>query len=126
MKYLLDTHILIWYIENSPKLHKKHEIIIDDDENGIFVSAVTYWEIALKISLGKLKMSLSFKDFVENIEKRKFTILQIKNDYLECLLKMPFIHRDPFDRMIVSTATVEKLSIITMDENIMKYGIPFI
>ncbi|MCL2054195.1 MAG: type II toxin-antitoxin system VapC family toxin [Oscillospiraceae bacterium] len=126
MKYLIDTHAVIWYYENSPELPDKIVKLIDNPANSIYICAISLWEIALKMNLGKLNLKLPLDELLDNINDRDFTILQIKDKYLSNLGNLPFIHKDPFDRLIVATALVEGLTIITIDENIQKYEVDWI
>ena len=121
MKYLLDTHAIIWYVEDSPDLPNTIANLIDDAENDIYISSVSLWEIAIKVSLGKLDLTLPLDEFFASIRQRDFTFLQIEDAYMIMLAGLPFHHRDPFDRLIVSAALVEDLTIVTVDENIKKY-----
>jgi len=126
MKYLLDTHAVIWYSEDSPELPKKIIELIDNPVNSIYICSVSFWEIAIKTSLGKLDLHLPLDELLDNIRRRDFNILQIQDDYLKKLIDLPFIHKDPFDRLIISTACSEDLTIITTDENIKKYSVSWI
>ena len=126
MRYLLDTHAIIWYAEDSLELPKKIKDIIDNTENEIYISSTSLWEIALKVSLGKLDLELPLDEFLMNIRSRDFIFLQIEDEYLNRLLGLSFIHKDPFDRLIISSALSEDLTIITIDENIKKYDVSYI
>ena len=126
MNYLLDTHALIWYFEDSPNISEKITTLIDNAVNRKYICSVSLWEIAIKTNIGKLKMSFSFDKLLEEIENSDLTILQIDNGCLKCLSKLPFLHKDPFDRLIISTAIVEDMTIITVDENIQKYDVSWI
>ena len=126
MKYLLDTHAVIWYFENSSELPKKIEELIDNPEISVYISSVSLWEIAIKISLSKLDLKLSLEELLYIVKNRDFDIIQIENEYLKKLYELPFIHKDPFDRLLISTAMAEDLTIITIDENIQKYDVSWI
>jgi len=123
MRYLLDTHVIIWYVEDSPNLPSNIAELIDDPENEVFISSISLWEITLKVGLGKLDLKLPLNMFLENIKNRDFTFLNIENEYLNRLAGLPFVHKDPFDRLIISSALEENLVIITIDENIKKYNV---
>ena len=123
MRYLLDTHAIIWYVEDSSELPKKISDIIDNPENEVYISSISLWEIALKVSLGKLDLELPLDEFLINIRRRDFTFLQIKDEYLNRLSDLPFVHKDSFDRLIISSVLAEDLTIITMDENMKKYDV---
>ena len=126
MNYLLDTHTVLWYMGDAPNIPAKTKELIDDNRNGIFVSSVSLWETAIKYNLGKMRSNLTLDGFLGKIERSDFKVLQIKNEHLRRLLAVPFIHKDPFDRLLISTALVENLTIITADANIQKYDVPWI
>jgi PIN domain nuclease of toxin-antitoxin system len=126
MKYLLDTHTIIWLIDNSPKVSIEMKEIINQPQNKIFVSSVSLWEIAIKMNLGKLELDFLLDEFFTAVKTSDFDMLQIEDDYLLGLSKLPYLHKDPFDRLIISTALSEGLTIITIDENIQKYDVPWI
>jgi len=126
MNYLIDTHVLIWYFEDSPNIPTKIINIIDSVTNHKYISSVSLWEIAIKTNIGKLKMSLSFDELLDEIASSDLTVLQVEDDYLKGILTLPFLHKDPFDRLIISTAISENLTIITADENIQKYDTPWL
>jgi PIN domain nuclease of toxin-antitoxin system len=126
MKYLLDTHAILWYFEDSKELPTKIYDIIDNPEAEIYVSSVSLWEIAIKISISKLELSMALDELLDIIKIRDFNVIHIENEYLTTLSKLPFIHKDPFDRLIVSSAITEKLTIITVDDNIQKYDVSWI
>ncbi|MCL2015708.1 MAG: type II toxin-antitoxin system VapC family toxin [Defluviitaleaceae bacterium] len=126
MKYLLDTHTALWYFEQSPRLSRKAERIIDGTENEIYVCAVSLWEISIKVNLAKLDLSMTLGKFFNLIHDRNFFVIPIKNEYMLNLLNVPYIHKDPFDRLIISTALMENLPIITADKNIQKYDLHWI
>jgi len=126
MSYLLDTHTLIWYFEDSPNLSKEVIDLIDDDLNNKCICSVSLWEIAIKKNIGKLKLKLSLEELLIEITNSDLKILQIEDTYLKGLSELPFLHKDPFDRLIIATAIAEKMTIITIDENIQKYDVPWI
>ncbi|MCL2188327.1 MAG: type II toxin-antitoxin system VapC family toxin [Defluviitaleaceae bacterium] len=126
MSYLLDTHVLIWYFEDSVNLPIKISRIIDDPTCPKYICVASLWEILIKLNIGKLDMRLSFDALIDAIERSDLSVISIKNDHLKGLSKLPFIHKDPFDRLIISTALAEDLTIITIDENIQKYNVPWI
>lgn len=123
MKYLLDTHTVIWYLEDLPNLSLAMRNEIDDDTNNTYICTASLWEIAIKVKLGKLKLKGGFNEFLDDIERRDFGILQIEDQHLRRLATLPLLHKDPFDRMIISTALVEGLTIITVDNDIRKYDV---
>ena len=126
MNYLLDTHVLIWYFEDSPDIPDKIYSIINNYENKKFISAASLWEIAIKMSIGKLTMDLPFDDILTEVESSDLLILQVENNYLRKVFELPLLHKDPFDRLIIATALIENMNIITIDENIHKYDVSWI
>ncbi|MCL2195086.1 MAG: type II toxin-antitoxin system VapC family toxin [Oscillospiraceae bacterium] len=126
MNILLDTHALIWYVENSVHMPKGIVNLIEDPENNKFVCAISLWEIAIKTNLNKLGMSLSLDELIDEISGYDLTVLPIEGEHLKGIAKLPFIHKDPFDRLIVATAIAEELTIITADENMQKYDVSWL
>jgi len=126
MNYLLDTHTIIWYLEDLFKISSKAKEIIKLPDNNIHICSVSLWEIAIKMNLDKLKLGLMLDELLTAIKNSDINILQIENEYLKRLSSLPYIHKDPFDRLIIVTALVENLTIITADENIQKYDVSWI
>ncbi len=120
MNILLDTHILIWALEDNPKLSDvaKREII--NGKNVIFVSIASVWEISIKKTMGKL---IAPDNLFQEIEQHRFTLLDINFDHAQLAGELPSIHKDPFDRMLVAQAKLEKLTLITVDSTIYKYDL---
>ena len=123
MRYLIDTHAIIWYYENSPELPRNIEELIDSPAVSIYICSISLWEMVIKMNLGKLNLKLPIDELFDNIRNRDFNVLQVENKYLYGLANLPFIHKDPFDRLLISTALSEDLTIITIDENIHKYDV---
>ena len=124
MKYLLDTHTLIWFLTGDKKLSDKARHLIDNPDNRKFLSIASLWEIAIKVSLGKLALNKPFeKLFPEQLHFNRIEILDITVDNLIKLTTLPFHHRDPFDRLIVAQALVERLPVIGADVIFDAYGI---
>ena len=124
MKYLLDTHTLLWFLQGDKKLSDKARQLIDSPRNSKFLSIVSLWEIAVKVSLGKLVLDKSFERlFPEQLHFNRIQILDITVDSLIKLTTLPFHHRDPFDGLIIAQALVEELPIIGADAAFDAYGI---
>ena len=116
MKYLLDTHTLLWFLQGEKKLSDKARRLIDSPRNSKFLSIVSLWEIAIKVSLGKLVLDKPFERlFPEQLYFNRIEVLDITVDSLIKLTTLPFHHRDPFDRLIIAQALVEGLPIISTD-----------
>ena len=124
MKYLLDTHTLLWFLKGDKKLSDKARRLIDSPRNSKFLSIVSLWEIAIKVSLGKLVLDKPFeKLFPEQLYFNRIEVLDITVDSLIKLTTLPFHHRDPFDRLIIAQALVEELPIISADAAFDAYEI---
>lgn len=121
--YLLDTNALLYFLYDSTKLSKKASDIIYRNNEKIHVSIASFWEIAIKSSIGKLVIKSSISKIAETCEKEQFEILSIKPLHLDNIRQLPRIHGDPFDRLIISQAMTENLVIITKDETIPQYDI---
>lgn len=121
MNYLLDTHALIWLFEGDEKLSKNVRQIIENQENVCFVSSATLWEIAIKLSIEKLEMNFSYRDFTRLIWENGIEILDIKAEHCIKLLELPFYHKDPFDRLIIAQSIIEDMVIISRDSQFNNY-----
>jgi PIN domain nuclease of toxin-antitoxin system len=123
MNYLLDTHTALWALEDKTHLSGKAQAIIDDVSQHLLISVISAWEIAIKISVGKLNFTGGSRVFLEKMRKNGIDILNIEKAYINIIESLPFHHRDPFDRMLVATAIAENLTILTADEDIRKYNV---
>ncbi len=121
MKYLLDTHILLWSLMNVEKLSDQARETIISRDNTIYVSLVSAWEVGIKKGLGKL----TAPDHMESaIRMVGFMPLQVTFQHAEAVSRLPLHHSDPFDRMLIVQAQVEELTLITVDEAIQQYDVP--
>lgn len=123
MRILLDTHVLLWYLEGNPTLSRPRRQMIVDSRNDIFVSVASLWEIAIKIAAGKVRIAHSLSDVFQQLSKQTIVILGIQSGHILQVAALPHHHRDPFDRMIIAQAQVEFLPVITHDEVFAAYGI---
>ena len=123
MRLLLDTHILIWFLEGNILLSNSRRRLIAQAENEIFVSIASLWKMAIKISLGKLALSRSLADFINQLATENIEILPALPPQVLAVSVLPFHHRDPFDRIIISQSSVENLVAITDDPIFADYGI---
>ena len=119
-RYLLDTHILLWWLSDDKKLSKKRKDLIIKPVNHIVVSTVSIWEIVIKKSLNKLTAPDNLK---EVLQENNFEILMITPDHVLFLERLPAIHNDPFDRLLIAQSLCEDLTLITADKIIPKYDI---
>jgi PIN domain nuclease of toxin-antitoxin system len=123
MRFILDTHILIWFLEGNRSLSNSRRQIISQSQNDIFISIASLWEMAIKISLNKLTLTQSLADVTKQIAAEDIEILPITPEHTLQVSILPFHHRDPFDRIIISQAQVENLAILTDDTSFSNYGI---
>jgi PIN domain nuclease of toxin-antitoxin system len=124
VKALLDTHVFLWWILDEPHLPLNVRAIISDGGNKLFLSAASCWEIAIKSQLGRISIPSRPEVFVSaQMEKNAIQPLQIKAGHALHVFNLPLLHRDPFDRMLVSQAQIEGLPIITPDPLISKYKV---
>ncbi len=123
MRNLLDTHTLIWFINGDKQLSKKaqKEIELKGAEN--FVSIATLWEMAIKVSLDRLDLKASFEQVGEQILQNSFQILPISFQDIVTLSSLPFYHRDPFDRMIITQSITNNLVLISKDKLFDQYEV---
>ena len=122
-KYLIDTHILIWALTEPNKLTQIIKNIIEQKENEIFVSIISFWEIAIKHSLGKLELGVSLQELYDATLNADISILPIEFQNILTLDTLPFHHDDPFDRIIISQSITGNLPIITKDKKFKFYDI---
>ena len=124
MKLLLDTHTFLWISLDEAKLSAVARELIADMENDLLLSPASYWEISIKISLGKYRLTESLDDFIGcEMERNDLQILPIVPRHATEVARLPFFHRDPFDRMLVAQAIVEKIPVISADLAFDLYGI---
>ncbi len=123
MRLLIDTHILIWFLEGNKSLSVLRRQIIARRQNEVLVSIASLWELAIKISLGKLILAKPLADVIEQINIENIEILPITAEHTLRVSALPFHHRDPFDRIIIAQSLVENLPVITDDNEFSIYGI---
>ncbi len=124
MRALLDTHAFLWFILDDPRLSATASKIIEDPANDIEVSPGSYWEIAIKVKLGKYALPQPYHPFVElQIAANDFRILSIEPKHTALLTTMPLHHKDPFDRLLVAQALVEGIPVVSVDDKFDPYGV---
>lgn len=124
MKILLDTHSLFWFIENEPALTAVACQAIGNPDHEVLISPASYWEIAIKSSLGKWQIPRGYNAFLETAFKTyDFKVLPISPAHTSKLLDMPFHHKDPFDRLLIAQALVEHVPIVSADIQLDAYGV---
>lgn len=122
MRILLDTHIFLWLVDDSKRLSDKFRQDIHDLDNEIFLSVVSIWECVIKYQVGKLDFPSSLETYLP-MERRKHLIktLTVEENSIARLINLPLLHRDPFDRLIISQALQHELVIMTEDNAILAY-----
>jgi Uncharacterized protein conserved in bacteria len=124
MKLLLDTHALLWFIGNDPQLSAPARQHIENPAREKFVSAVSLWEIAVKLSLKKLKLPRPFAEvFPQQLEVNGFELLLVSCAHLNQVVSLPFHHRDPFDRLLIAQAIADDMTVVTRDPEFSKYPV---
>lgn len=123
MSYLLDTHTFIWFLEGSDQLSSKARKAIESENAINYVSIATLWEMAIKISLKKLELNMPFEFISDKIAQNGFQILPIAINDTLTLSTLPFHHRDPFDRIIITQCINNKLIAISKDQFFDSYSI---
>ena len=116
MKVLLDTQAFLWFALNEPQLSSTTRALMTDPVNDILISPASYWEIAIKIRLGRYTLNVPYELFMQRgIWGNGFEILPIEPKHTAALRVMPLYHRDPFDRLLIAQATVEQIPIVSND-----------
>ncbi len=127
MRLLIDTHALLWFCEGNNALSARARAAMEDAANERFVSHATAWEVAIKLSLGRMQLQVGYKTlFSEVLESNGFVMLAHSIAHYQALIPLPRHHGDPFDRLIIAQAQAEGLSVITCDAAFTAYGVPLI
>jgi len=123
MAYLLDTHVVLWNLDDHNRLSQKVELIISDLNSDCFVSIISFFEITIKQNIGKLELSKSIQEYMDEVQRIGIILLPVKDEYLNNYNNIPLFenHRDPFDRLILATAFTEKLQILSTDNKFQLY-----
>nr|WP_157214069.1 MULTISPECIES: type II toxin-antitoxin system VapC family toxin [Rhizobium] len=121
---LLDTHALLWWLNDDEKLGNHARRLIGDPENDVLVSAVSLWEITVKLRIGKLDADI--EEIVAILPDQGFDRLDISDAHLIALAALPLHHRDPFDHLLMAQAVAEGAYLVSDDQNVALYGIPFV
>ena len=119
-RYLLDTHILLWWLYDDPKLPEKYRQIISKSSNTIVISVASLWEIEIKRAINKLIVDPLY---IEAINKEDFILLNIEAAHVLQLRELPVHHNDPFDRILISQAQSEKIHFLSVDKSVLLYDI---
>lgn len=124
MRLLLDTQAFIWWVLNDPRLSSSARAAISEPSNAVLVSVATAWEMAIKASIGKLDLPAPVAEFFRSqLSLNWFTALPVMTGHALQVASLDHIHRDPFDRLLVATAMVEGIPLVTSDEEIRRYPV---
>jgi PIN domain nuclease of toxin-antitoxin system len=124
MRVLLDTHAVIWWVDQDSLLSRASHAAIADPANQLLVSAATVWEIAIKLGLAKLSLSMPYRQWMNQaLADLQAALLPITVEYAEVQAGLPYHHRDPFDRLLIAQALVEKVPVIGADATFEQYGV---
>ncbi|MDR1877991.1 MAG: type II toxin-antitoxin system VapC family toxin [Bacteroidales bacterium] len=126
MKLLIDTQSFIWFFEADNKLPLSVRTVMEDIDNSLVVSIVSFWEITIKVSLQKLTLSGNIETLINNSISSGFEILPVNPAHLITLSGLDFFHKDPFDRMIIAQAISENISVISSDSVFKSYPVQWI
>jgi PIN domain nuclease of toxin-antitoxin system len=127
MKILLDTHIFLWMFLNPSRISANVEFLLKDTNNQIFLSSISSWEIAIKYSAGKLKLPDAPEIYVPTrIKRAKLLTLEIKHEHALAISYLLPVHKDPFDRLLITQANVENLTLLSADNIFSSYSVKMI
>ena len=122
MNLLFDTHSFIWWADEPTKLSRAALAALENENNRLFVSDVSIWEMQIKVQLGKIKLKLLLQDLLESQQRdNAVEILSITTEHILALNNLPFHHKDPFDRLLIAQGIVEDFTIVTVDSALSAY-----
>lgn len=121
--YLLDTHVLLWWLHAPSKLSAAAREVIRDGENVVYLSSVAAWEMVIKKSLGRLEFPGNLEDV---LAEERIVVLPISLQHALAVADLPMHHQDPFDRMQIAQARLEDLVLVTRDAEMAKYDVPIV
>jgi PIN domain nuclease of toxin-antitoxin system len=124
MKMLLDTHLLLWAASSPGELSKETRLMLEDDSNELFYSAASIWEISIKTGLGRADFSVDARVLRRNLLDNGYIELPIEGMHAAFIQSLPSLHKDPFDRILISQATVEGITLFTSDAMVAQYPGP--
>jgi len=125
MKLLVDTQAFLWFINGSRALSTRGKASLENEAYTVYFSAASYWEICIKISLGKLQLATGWQATIfDQLVANNFIWLPIKREHCEGIGLLPWMHRDPFDRLLIAQAICDKLVLVTNDKNVRAYSVP--
>ena len=123
MRFLLDTHVLLWAVASSKRLSPEARELLEDESNEDFYSAASIWEIAIKSSLRRQDFRVDIPAFLSALPRMGLLELQVTAAHAAGVHKLPPIHRDPFDRLLIAQSIAEPLTLLTNDVILERYGV---
>ena len=124
MNLLLDTHTFLWFTAGDSNLSQTARAAIEDENNNLYLSVASIWEIAIKVSIEKLELSEPFEVLIPDmLAENEIELLDISVNHAALITTMPFHHRDPFDRLIAAQAKIEQLTLVSADTIFDTYGV---
>lgn len=126
MSVLLDTHVLLWFQSLDKRLSREVRERIETADEDFYISHVTFWEIAIKTSIGKLTLDRDLASTYRLAHEAGFLVLPLREEHFLAASSLPLHHRDPFDRMLIAQAKHEGMHLITADPHFAAYGVPVI
>jgi PIN domain nuclease of toxin-antitoxin system len=124
MKLLFDTHLLMWAVDDSPRLPKAVAQLIDDTKNELIFSVASVWEIAIKHGVGRDIVSVDPRRLRRSLLDNGYSELPITSEHAVAIDALPAFHKDPFDRILIAQATVEGITLLTVDKVVARYPGP--
>jgi PIN domain nuclease of toxin-antitoxin system len=127
VKLLLDTHAFLWWVEGTPGLGRRARAAVANPDNEVFFSIASCWELAIKLSLGKLRLTQRLDRFIpEQLTINGFSLLPVELRHVLGVAELPFHHRDPFDRLLAAQALEDQLAVVSSDRVLRRYGVTVI
>lgn len=124
MRLFLETHVFLWFIAGSSDLSNKARTLIEDPNNQRFLSVESLWEMSIKVSIGRLDIGMTFTELMQHeVYGNAIEVLQIQSEHLDALAKLPFHHKDPFDRLIIAQSLAESMPLMSKDGEFGNYPI---
>ncbi len=121
MKFLLDTHALLWWLADDDQLGAAAREVVADPANDILVSVVSLWEIVVKVRIGKMQADI--EEIMDAVQRDGFTVLDVGMAHLVTLAGLPMHHRDPFDHLLIAQAITEDATFMSEDRNVARYAV---
>lgn len=127
MRALLDTHVLLWWLLDDARLSPRVRMIMTDGRNELLWSVASSWELAIKVGLGKVRVPGPLRSYIPGkLQEQNILTLQVEHAHAFEVAELPLLHRDPFDRLLIAQARIERITLISVDEHLRPYDIEVI